>query len=99
MPPSFFPTDEALGFRSFVDASPVSVPGLKDMLAFESCAIEATANHRTIKVTVAKDIDQMVAEIAAGRLPGPLSDCSPTTLEIGVAPTPFVRKVERRSLN
>jgi uncharacterized protein len=99
MPPSFFPTDEALGFRSFVDASPVSVPGLKDMLAFESCAIEATANHRTIKVTVAKDIDEMVAEIAAGRLPGPLSDCSPTTLEIGVAPTPFVRKVERRSLN
>jgi uncharacterized protein len=28
-PPSFFPTDEALGFRSFVDASPVSVPGLR----------------------------------------------------------------------
>jgi uncharacterized protein len=98
-PPSFFPTDEALGFRSFLDASPVSVPGLKDMLAFESCAIEATANHCAIKVTVAKDINEMVAEIAAGRLPGPLSDCSPTTLEIGVAPMPFVRKVEARLPN
>lgn len=98
-PPSFFPTDEALGFRRFVDASELSVPGLKDMLAFESCTIEVSANLRTTKVTVAKDIDAMVAEIAAGRLPGPSSDSPPKVLEIGVDPTPFIRSVSELPLN
>ena len=45
-----------------------------------------------IEVTVTKDIDALFTEIAAGRLPGPGSDCPPTVLEIVVDPVPLVRR-------
>jgi uncharacterized protein (UPF0276 family) len=90
-PPSTFPTDEALSFRRFMDANPIPVPGFEEMLKFEGTLIEAAANNLTIRVTVTKDIDRMLGDIAAGRLPGPSSDRSPTVLEIGVIPAPFVR--------
>ena len=93
-PPSTFATDEALAFRRFLDANPLPVPGLEDMLAFEASLVEAAADSRTIRVPLAKDIEAMLAELAAGRLPGPSSDCPPTVLEIGVEPAPFVRRVE-----
>ncbi len=90
-PPATFPTDEALSFRRYMDANPLSIPGLEEMLKFEAALIEAAANILTIQVTFAKDIDAMLVDIAAGRLPGPSSDCPPTVLEIGVDPEPFVR--------
>jgi uncharacterized protein (UPF0276 family) len=90
-PPSTFPTDEALSFRRFMDANPISVPGLEEMLKFEGTLIEAAANNLTIQVTVTKDIDAMLNDLAAGRLPGPSSDLPATVLEIGVVPGPFVR--------
>ena len=93
-PPAAFPTDEALNFRRFMDTNTISVPGLKEMLKFESTLIEATADNLTIQVTFVKDIDAMLADIAAGRLPGPSSDCTATVFEIGVDPTPFVRVLE-----
>jgi len=33
----------------------------------------------------------MLADVAAGRLPGPSSDRPATVLEIGVDPAPFIR--------
>ena len=93
-PPSTFATDEALGFRRFIEANPLPVPGLADMLGFETSLVEAAADSRTIKVTLAKDIDAMLADLAAGRLPGPSSDRPPTALEIGVEPAPFVRRID-----
>jgi uncharacterized protein len=96
--PATFPTDEALSFRRFIDANPISAPGLEEMLKFEATLIEAAANNLTIQVTFAKDIDAMLADIAAGRLPGPSSDRPETVLEIGVDPAPFVRMLEGQPL-
>lgn len=93
-PPSTFATDEALGFRRFLGANPLPAPGLDDMLAFEASLVEAAADSRTIEVTIARDIEAMLADLAAGRLPGPFSDYPPTVLEIGVEPAPFVRRIE-----
>jgi hypothetical protein len=53
--PATFPTDEALSFRRFIDANPISVPGLEEMLRFEAALIEAAANNLTIQFTFAKD--------------------------------------------
>jgi uncharacterized protein (UPF0276 family) len=96
-PPAAFPTDEALNFRRFMDANPISGPGLEEMLKFEATLIEATADNTTIQVTFMRDIDTMLADIAAGRLPGPSSDCPATVLEIGVSPVPYVRALETHS--
>jgi uncharacterized protein (UPF0276 family) len=92
--PAVYPTDEALRFRDFMNANPVSVPGLKEMLKFEATLIEAAANDRTIQITLTKDIDMMLADIAAGRMPGTSSDRAVTVLEIGVDPAPFVRALD-----
>ena len=94
-PPAAFPTDEALRFRRFMDANPTPVPGLEEMLKFEAALIEAAANGLTVEVTIAKDIETMLTDIAAGRLPGPSSDWPATVVEIGVVPAPFVRVLER----
>lgn len=75
-------------------ANQISVPGLDDMLKFEASLIEAAANNLTIQATFGKDIDVMLGDAAAGRLPGPSSDLPPTVLEIGVDPLPFVRMME-----
>jgi uncharacterized protein len=93
-PPSTYPTDEALGFRRFLEADPPAVPGLADMLAFEATLIEAAADSRTLRISVRKDIDAMLGDIAAGHLPGRSSDRPPTVLEIGVNPAPFIRAIE-----
>jgi uncharacterized protein (UPF0276 family) len=93
-PFSAFPSDEALGFARFLGASGMSAPGLKEILAFESALIEAAADGRTLEVALTKDIDAILADIAAGRLPGPSSDRPPTVLEIGVDPAPFIRMKE-----
>ncbi len=93
-PPGAFPTDEVIAFRHFIDANPLSVPGLAEILRFEAALIEAAANGLTMHVPFAKDIDVMLADIAAGRLPGPSSDRPVTVLEIGVNPEPFVRMLE-----
>jgi uncharacterized protein (UPF0276 family) len=93
-PPVAFPTDEAVSFGRYMDANPMQVPGLADLLKFEMALIEAAANARTIQITVEKNIDAMVTDLAAGRLPGRSSDLPPTVLEIGVDPAPFVRVLE-----
>jgi len=90
-PPVGFPTDEVLSFRRFMDAHPIAIPGLKDMLKFETALIESAANNALVHVTLAKDIDAMLADIAAERLPGSSSDQLPAVLEIGVDPAPFIR--------
>jgi uncharacterized protein (UPF0276 family) len=91
-PPVAFPTDEAVQFRNFMRANPLPITGLDDMLKFEASIIEAAANNATVRVTIKKDIDMMLADLAAGRLPGPASDRPPTVIEIGVDPFPFVRE-------
>ena len=78
-----------------MDANPIAVPGLEEMLKFEAILVEAAVNNLTIQVTFAKrTIDAMLADLAAGRLPGPSSDRPGTVLEIGVDPRPFVRRLE-----
>jgi hypothetical protein len=90
-PPMAFPTDEALSFRHYIHAHPVSIPGLDDMLNFETAMIEAAADDTVLRIDVSKDISVMLADIAAGTLPGPASDRPGTILEIGVTPAPFIR--------
>jgi uncharacterized protein (UPF0276 family) len=90
-PPVAFPTDEALSFRRYMLAHPVSVPGLEDVLKFESALIEATVDAVPTRVDVSTDIDMALGEIRAGRLPGPSSKRPGTVLEVGVSPAPFVR--------
>lgn len=92
-PPAVFPTDEALGFRRFVDAYAASVPGLTDVLLFEAAAIEAAADGRTVRVTLARDLGVLLDDIALGRLPEPSSERPAVCLEIGVDPEPFVRMI------
>lgn len=90
-PPVAFPTDEALSFRRYMRAHPVPVPGLEDVLNFESTLVEAAVDNTTIRVELSRDIDSMLADIAMGRLPGPSSDRPRTVLDIGVEPVPFIR--------
>jgi uncharacterized protein (UPF0276 family) len=90
-PPVAFPTDEALNFRRYMQAHPVSVPGLEDVLKFESTLIEAAVDNTAIRVELSRDLDSMLADIAMGRLPGISSDRPGTVLEIGVDPVPYVR--------
>jgi len=72
------------------------LPGLEDMLKFEGALVAAAADGNTIQVSFAKDIEAMLLDIAAGRLPGTSSDCE-TVLEIGVDPTPFIRVLDKSS--
>src|SRR5262249_34062725 len=90
-PPVAFPTDEALQFRRYIDGNPLPVPGFEEMLKFESALLEAAANNTTVRATFRKDIDRMLADLAANILPGPSSDRPATLLEIGVNPVPFIR--------
>lgn len=90
-----FPTDEALQFRRYMDANSLPVPGLSEMLKFEATLVEAAADGRTIEVAFTKDVDTMLADVAAGRLPRESSDLPETWIQIGVDPAPFVRMVER----
>lgn len=69
-PPATYPTDEALGFRRFLEADLPAVPGLKDMLAFEASLVEAAADSRIVRVTIEKDIDTMLDDIVRGACPG-----------------------------
>jgi len=88
-----YPTEEALRFRRFLQANPLPVPGLDDLLQFEGALIESAVNNITVRVTLTRDIDSMLEDISAGRLPGLSSDRPPTVLEIGVDPGPFIRQV------
>jgi uncharacterized protein len=90
-PPVAFPTEEALSFRRYMQAHPVSVPGLEDVLKFESALVEAAVDAVATRIDVSTDIDAALTEITAGRVPGPSSKRPGTVLEVGVSPTPFVR--------
>ena len=88
------PADEALGFRQFLLSEAIEAPGLRDMLAFETALVEAVANAAVVRIELGKDIDAMLRDIEAGRLPGPSSDCPPGIIEIGGGANPYIRKVE-----
>jgi hypothetical protein len=61
------------------------------MLTFETAMIEAAADDTVLRIDLSKDVGAMLADISAGRLPGPASDRPGTVMEIGVNPAPFVR--------
>lgn len=94
-PPVAFPTDEVMQFRAYMDAHPLAIPGFTEMLRFEAALIEAAADNTTVRATFHKDIDSMLTDLAAGKLPGISSDRSATLLEIGVDPIPFIRVCEQ----
>ncbi len=94
VPPSAFPSDEALAFRRFLSASEVAVPGLDDVLRLEAAAVEAAADSRTVRITLAREPGGLLDAIQAGRVPLPAPDGPPVILDIGVDPAPFVRLVE-----
>lgn len=96
-PPVAFPTDEALQFHRYIDANPLPISGFEEMLKFEASLIEAAADNTIVRATFSKDIDTMLSDVAAGRLPGPSSDRTATLLEIGVDPVPFIRVCEDRN--
>ena len=93
VPPTAFPSDEALNFRRFIDTKGLSVPGLTEMLLFEAAAIEAAAESRTVRVMLARDLGPLLADIAAGRMPGPSSEGRALVLEVGIDPEPFVHLI------
>jgi uncharacterized protein len=93
VPPAAFPTDEALGFRQFLAANPIAIPGLEDLSKFESTLVAAAADGGSKQVELSKDIDAMLHEIAMGRLPGPSTECPGMLLEIVVDPVPAVRMI------
>ena len=93
VPPTAFPSDEALNFRRFIDANGLSVPGLTEMLLFEAAAVEAAAESRTVRVMLARDLGPLLADIAAGRMPRPSSEGRALVLEVGVDPEPFVHLI------
>jgi uncharacterized protein (UPF0276 family) len=90
-PPVAFPTDEVLQFRQYISANPVPIHGFEEMFRFEVALIEAAIDNTTVRATFMKDIDTMLADLAAGVLPGSSSDRTATVLEIGVDPVPFIR--------
>jgi uncharacterized protein (UPF0276 family) len=92
-PPVAFPTDEALGFRRFLEENPLAIPGLEDLSKFESTLIAAAADGGSKQVELSKDIDAVLGELAMGRLPGPSTECPGTVLEIAVDPVPAVRMI------
>jgi len=92
--PGTFPTDEVLNFRRYLEANPLPVPGLKDLLNFEATLIESAADNRTVRITLTKDIDAVLKDIAESRLPDASSDRPAAVLEIGVDPLPFIRVPE-----
>ncbi len=92
--PRVYPTDEALQFRDYLRANPVAVAGLEDVLGFEAGLIEAAANSCVVQVALGRNIDALLGDIAAGRLPEAGADGEEMVLEIGVDPVPFVRVVE-----
>jgi uncharacterized protein len=92
--PAAFPTDEALSFRRFLAANALPVPGLEDLSKFESALIAAAADGDPIQVELSMDVDAMLTEIAAGRLPGPSTQRPGTILEIAVDPVPSIRAIQ-----
>jgi hypothetical protein len=91
--PALFPSDEALGFRGFLLRCMPAVPGLPEILAFEAALIEAIADDRTVRLQLARDVDELLAQIASGRVPPPAPAGPLRTLEVGADPTPGVRVV------
>jgi hypothetical protein len=90
-PPAAFPTDEALRFRRFLELSLPPISGLDDLSKFEATLIAAAADGKPMQVEVSKNIDEMLSEIAVGRLPPPSADCPRTMLEVTVNPVPSIR--------
>jgi uncharacterized protein len=98
-PPSAFPTDEVVQFRRFLEANPPPVSGLNDLLTFEASLVEAAANNTKVEVCVRGDIESLLSDLAAGKLPDPSVDRVPTVLEIDVDPVPSIRVVTNLCLS
>jgi uncharacterized protein len=92
--PIVYPTDEALCFRRFLQEHPIAIESLNDVLAFESALVESAANNASTQIEVTQDIEALLQEIAAGRLPVAVPECSPMTVEVSMAPIPSVRVIE-----
>ena len=75
---------------TFLEADLPAVPA---GACYLQALVEADADSRIVRVTIEKDIDTMLDDIVSGGLPGSSSDRPPTLIEIGVDPTPFVRRV------
>jgi len=93
-PPAAFPTDEALSFRRFLEANPTAIPGADDLSKFEAALIAAAADGGAHRVELSMDVDRMLGEIAAGRLPGRATERPGTVLEISVDPVPSIRAIQ-----
>jgi hypothetical protein len=93
-PPAAFPTDEALRFRRFLEEELPAIPGLDDLSKFEAALIAAAADGDLLQVELSMDVDAMLTEIAAGRLPGPEAQRPGTVLEIAVDPMPLIRAIQ-----
>ena len=93
-PPAAFPTDEALSFRKFLEADARAIPGLDDLSKFEAALVAAAADGDPLQIELSSDIDALLSEIAAGRLPGPATARPGTVLEIAVDPVPLIRAIQ-----
>lgn len=94
VPPTLFPSDEALAFGHFMTDRALAVPGLSDVLRFETGLIEAVADSRTVRIVLSRDIEVLLADIATNRLPQPVHGGLAMTIEIGADTEPFVRVVQ-----
>lgn len=94
--PQVYATDEALQFRRYLQTVPIEVGGLEQILNFECALVEAAANGVTLQVDLPKDIEALLTDVAAGKLPRPSSGQNLATFEVGVGATPFIRMLEQR---
>lgn len=60
MPPSLYPSDEALAFAAFLETAGCEVPGLDDMAAFEAGVIRAAADDHPVRVRLRRRLDAQI---------------------------------------
>lgn len=84
VPPSLYPSDEALAFSDFLDSIGIDAPGLADILAFEAAVVRAAVDDRPVRVQLKRPLDALLASIAAGRPPGG-PEGAPYRVEVGGA--------------
>jgi hypothetical protein len=68
-PPQPFAGDEGLAFAAYLASSPLELPFLDDVLAFELALLRASISGEATTVRFAADPAQLLGALAEGRMP------------------------------
>jgi uncharacterized protein (UPF0276 family) len=83
--PEPFAGDEGLAFAAYLASSPLRLPFLEDVVAFELALLRASISGETTMVRFATDPAQLLGALAEGRMP---EDVALGEYEFEVAPQP-----------